>query len=81
MLVLAWSPDGKYIATGDQTDGAFLGHEDRPGFAMSGYPDKVRGCRVDQRGRYLATGGGPIVCVWECSARGRREQTAHARGA
>lgn len=33
--------------------------------------------------RYLATGGGPVVTVWECSGKGPagRHHAAHARGA
>ena len=37
---------------------------------MSGYPTKVRELSWDATSRYLATGGGQEVTVWDCSGRG-----------
>ena len=37
---------------------------------MSGYPTKVRELSWDFTGRFLATGGGPGVCVWDCAGKG-----------
>ena len=37
---------------------------------MSGYPTKVRELSWDATSRYLATGGGQEVSVWDCSGRG-----------
>lgn len=76
MLVLAWSPDGRYIATGDQDSTVHFwimksGHD----LQMSGYPTKVRELSWDQKGRYLATGGGSIPCVWDCSGKGPQGTT------
>ena len=37
---------------------------------MSGYPLKVRELSWDHQSRFLATGGGPTPCVWDCSGKG-----------
>ncbi len=71
MLVVAWSPDLKHIATGAQDASVHFwileSGEDRE---MSGYPMKVREIAWDATGRYLATGGGNIPCVWDFSGKG-----------
>jgi len=71
MLALAWSPHGRYIATGDQDSSVHFwivktGHE----LMMYGYPTKVRTLSWDSVGRYLATGGGPHVTIWDCDGKG-----------
>ncbi len=71
MLVLAWSPDGRYIATGDQDCTVhFWIMKTGKDLQMSGYPTKVREISWDHKSRYLATGGGPYPCIWDCSGRG-----------
>lgn len=72
-LALAWSPDGKYLATGDQ-DSTVHFWITRTGedLQMWGYPTKVRELAWDRTSRYLATGGSPTVTVWDCS--GKRPQ-------
>jgi WD40 repeat protein len=70
-LTLAWSPDGRYIATGDQDSTVHFwiaksGHD----LQMWGYPRKVRELAWDPTSRFLATGGGPVVVVWDCSGKG-----------
>lgn len=71
MLVLAWSPDGRYIATGNQ-DSTVHFWETKTGedLQMWGYPTKVRELAWDPTGRFLATGGGPDACVWDFSGKG-----------
>ena len=70
-LVIAWSPDGKYIATGDQDSTVhFWIMSTENDLQMSGYPTKVRELSWDATSRYLATGGGQEVTVWDCSGRG-----------
>ena len=70
-LVIAWSPDGKHIATGDQDSTVhFWIISTGDDLQMSGYPTKVRELSWDATSRYLATGGGQEVTVWDCSGRG-----------
>jgi WD40 repeat protein len=70
-LVLAWSPDGKYIATGDQDSTVhFWKVKTGEDLMMSGYPVKVRELSWDPTSRYLATGGGATPCVWDVSGKG-----------
>lgn len=70
-LAMEWSPNGKYIATGDQDSTVHFWivgtGED---LQMFGYPTKVRELSWDPTSRYLATGGGPGVTVWDCSGKG-----------
>ena len=71
VLRLAWSPDGKYLATGDQDSTvhfwiAATGQD----LHMFGYPTKVRELAWDKGSRFLATGGGSQVTVWDCSGKG-----------
>jgi WD40 repeat protein len=70
-LVLAWSPDGKYIATGDQDSTVhFWKVKTGADLMMSGYPVKVRELSWDHASRFLATGGGSVPCVWDVSGKG-----------
>jgi WD40 repeat protein len=71
MLTLAWSPEGRYIATGDQDSTVhFWVVKTGEDLMMYGYPTKVRELSWDSVGRYLATGGGPQATVWDCSGKG-----------
>lgn len=70
-LAVAWSPDGKVLAHGNQDATVhFWFADDGTPLQMSGYPTKVRELSWDFTGRYLATGGGPAVCVWDCGGAG-----------
>ena len=71
VLRLAWSPDGKYLATGDQdsTVHFWIGATGQD-LHMFGYPMKVRELAWDRDSRFLATGGGSQVTVWDCSGKG-----------
>jgi WD40 repeat protein len=67
-LVLAWSPDGEYLATGDQDASVhFWLVKSGRDLMMAGYPRKVRELSWSRTGRWLATGGGFQIIVWDCS--------------
>jgi len=73
-LKIAWSPDGKYIATGDQDSTVhFWRVEDGKDCQMSGYPTKVLPLAWDSTSRYLATGGSDKVIIWDCSGKGPQD--------
>ena len=66
-LRLAWSPDGKVLAHGNQDSTVhFWYHDSGADLQMWGYATKVRELAWDFTSRFLATGGGPVVCVWDC---------------
>lgn len=71
MLSLAWSPDGRYLCHGNQ-DATVHFWIIRSGkeLQMRGYPTKVRELAWNHRSRYLATGGGSSITVWDCSGNG-----------
>ena len=70
-LKLAWSPDGHCLAHGNQDATVHFWTNDQPTpLQMSGYPSKVRELSWHMNSRYLATGGGAAVCVWDCSGTG-----------
>jgi WD40 repeat protein len=71
ILTVAWSPDGNYIATGNQDASVhFWYRKTAKDLEMSGYPTKVRELSWDASSRYLATGGSAIVIVWDCGGKG-----------
>ncbi len=70
-LVVAWSPDGNYIATGDQDSTVhFWITETGQDLQMWGYPTKVRELAWNHTSRYLATGGSENAIVWDCAGKG-----------
>lgn len=70
-LVLAWSPDSKYMATGEQDATVHFWHVKSGDDAqMWGFPTKVLELSWDSTGRWLATGGGATVCLWDCGGKG-----------
>lgn len=70
-LVLSWSPDGKYMATGEQDGTVHFWHvKSGQDAQMWGFPTKVLELSWDASGRWLATGGGASICLWDCSGKG-----------
>jgi WD40 repeat protein len=68
-LALAWSPDGKILAHGNQDATVHFWYYDAAhDLQMWGYRTKIRELAWDYSSRYLATGGSPIVCIWDCQA-------------
>jgi len=70
-LSVAWHPDNKIIASGMQ-DGTvhFWRSGARESAQMSGYPTKVRQTSWSASGRFLATGGGEQITVWDFRGKG-----------
>ncbi len=70
-LAMAWSPDGKHLATGDQDATVhFWILATKDDLRMSGYPTKVQQLAWDHAARHLATGGSSEVTIWDCSPPG-----------
>jgi WD40 repeat protein len=68
-LVLAWSPDARMLATGDQDSTVHFWYADTGhDLQMWGYETKMRELSWDSTSRYLATGGGRDVVVWDTLA-------------
>lgn len=73
LISLSWSPDQRWIVAGTQEQSVQIWELPyRPGeeLAMSGYPGKVRELAWHHNGRFLATGGGPEIMVWDCQGSG-----------
>lgn len=71
ILVVAWSPDGNYVATGNQDASVhFWYRKSGRDLEMTGYPSKIRELTWDADSRFLATGGSPVVTIWDCGGKG-----------
>jgi len=68
---LVWSPDGRWLVSGNQDPSVHLWIPAEDGeLQMSGYEGKVRHLSFDHTSRWLATSGGREACVWDCSGPG-----------
>lgn len=68
---LAWSPDSRWLVSGNQDPSVHLWRpEEDQEFHMSGYESKVKELSFDHTGRWLATGGGRDACLWDCTGDG-----------
>jgi WD40 repeat protein len=68
---LAWSPDGRWLVSGNQDPSVHLWiPAENEELHMSGYENKVKHLSFDHTGRWLATSGGRDVSVWDCSGAG-----------
>ncbi|HEY5791747.1 MAG TPA: hypothetical protein VIS74_00515 [Chthoniobacterales bacterium] len=67
-LLALWSPDGRWAVTGDQTPSVHLFDftRDHP-LHIQGYETKVRALSFNAGSTRLASGGGPLVTVWNCT--------------
>jgi len=75
-LQLAWSPDGKFVATADQTPTVhFWDLRKNADLQMSGYEGKVKALSWNHQSRFLATAGGITAVVWDCSGKKGPEGT------
>jgi WD40 repeat protein len=76
ILMHVWSPNGQFVATGDQDATVhFWFASTGQDLQMYGYPTKVRELSWDPTSRYLATGGGPVVTIWDCGGAGPEDST------
>jgi WD40 repeat protein len=76
VLKLLWSPNGKFIATGDQDATVhFWMVASQTDLQMWGYPTKVQQLSWDYQSRYLATGGSSEVTIWDCHGAGPENTT------
>jgi WD40 repeat protein len=68
---LVWSPDGKWLVSGNQDSSVHLWIPDRDDeLQMSGFEGKVKHLSFDCTSRWLATGSGCSVSVWDCGGGG-----------
>ncbi|MEO9362366.1 MAG: WD40 repeat domain-containing protein [Nitrososphaera sp.] len=68
LISLVWSPDGKYVAAGTQEASVYfckLVSKDRKDLTMSGYETKVKELAWERKSRFLATGGGRQITIWD----------------
>ncbi|MFM7103289.1 MAG: WD40 repeat domain-containing protein [Verrucomicrobiota bacterium] len=73
LISVSWSPTGRWVVAGTQEKTVQVWELPfRPGeeLAMSGYAFKVRELGWHYSGRYLATGGGEELMVWDCGGKG-----------
>ena len=68
---LTWSPDGRWLVAGCQDNAVHLWvpAEDLE-LHMSGYETKLKELSFSRDSKWLATGGGKDVCVWDCAGAG-----------
>jgi WD40 repeat protein len=71
ILALTWSPDGRWLVAGchDNSVHLWVPAEDLE-LHMSGYETKLSELSFSHDSRWLATGGGRDVCVWDCAGAG-----------
>lgn len=76
ILTIAPSPDGRWIATGNQDASVHVWHlASGRDFEMTGFPAKVRTLRFRPDAQSLATVSGPNVALWDFSGRGPAGRT------
>ncbi|MDD5198885.1 MAG: WD40 repeat domain-containing protein [Terrimicrobiaceae bacterium] len=75
-LLAKWSPDGRWVVTGDQTPSVHLYDltRDYP-LHIQGYETKVKALAFNSASRKLATGGGKLVTLWTCTGKTGPEGT------
>lgn len=73
LIALRWSPNGRFIACGCQDASVHIWFIDSgKDLEMSGYPGKVKALAWDRKSRYLATGAGADLVVWDFFGTGPR---------
>jgi WD40 repeat protein len=76
VLSMAFSPSGKWLMTGNQDCSVHVWNTDNGGeMHMRGFAAKVRQLAWHRASRWLATGGGESIAVWDCSGKGPEGRT------
>jgi WD40 repeat protein len=76
ILNMAFSPSGKWLMTGNQDCSVHVWNTDNGGeMHMRGFAAKVRQLAWHRGSRWLASGGGQSIAVWDCSGRGPEGRT------
>ena len=76
ILNMAFSPSGKWLMTGNQDCSVHVWNTDSgTEMHMRGFAAKVRQLAWHRGSRWLATGGGLTISVWDCSGRGPEGRT------
>jgi len=69
-LAVSWSPDGRWVATGDQTPSVHIYEvTTRVPLHIQGFPTRVKAFSWQGRGEWLAVAGGEIITVWPCTGK------------
>jgi WD40 repeat protein len=76
ILSMAFSPSGKWLMTGNQDCSVHVWNTDNGAeMHMRGFAAKVRQLAWHRGNRWLATGGGLTISVWDCSGNGPEGRT------
>jgi len=71
LLTTSWSPNSRFVAAGNQDCTIHIWIvESGKDLCMSGYPTKIRELSWHSSSRFLATGGGSSVVVWDFAGKG-----------
>jgi len=69
-LISTWSPDGRWVVTGDQTPSVHLYDVRRKDpLHIQGYESKVKALAWQAKSEWLATGGGRMITIWPCTGK------------
>jgi WD40 repeat protein len=69
-LIVTWSPNGRWVVTGDQTPSVHLYDTGRQHpLHIQGYETKVKALAWEGEGEWLATGGGVTITLWPCTGK------------
>ena len=69
-LIVTWSPNGRWVVTGDQTPSVHLYDTGRKHpLHIQGYETKVKALAWEGAGDWLASGGGSSITVWPCTGK------------